>query len=110
MKVVKVICIILAVLTLLITLAMFGLKSGVVSERDAIKDGKESILKIETVEKDGVKYYKLNNEEMTEEKYIDTLDEAQKYIGYVAIGGVVVTVVFIAGAVGSGIAGRKKKD
>lgn len=110
MKVVKVICIILAVLTLLITLAMFGVKSAIGSEISAVKDGKESILKIETVEKDGVKYYKFNNEEMSEEKYIDTLDEAQKYIGYIAIGGVVVTVVFIAGAVGSGIAGKKKKD
>lgn len=110
MRVLKIICILLAILAILFTIGLFMIKDSIHDEAQSLKDGKGTTLKIDKVNEGGKIYYKVGESKYTEEEYTDAITMIDDSMGTITIIGCGISVLFIAGAVGCGVAQKKKSN
>ncbi len=110
MKALKVFCIIFTVVAMVVTGIFFAMRSFFKGEAQNVSASHEST--IATVTQVGDEYTYLvkggDGKAMTETEYISTMKQAGDAFEYASIGGGVVTVLLIAGAVASGKAAKKR--
>ena len=112
MKALKVFCIIFTVVAVMVTGLMFAFNRFLNSEVKGVSDEHKS--QIATVQTVGNEYvYTIKDSEfkaMPETEYLKTMNQAKDGTSYAAVGGGVLTVLFIVGAVASGKAAKRRNS